>query len=386
MSSNQDIKKPQRKQDERLPERMCQRGKQNHQKMKPFIVFKFLLKYTDENHTATAYDIIEYLADHGISADRRSIYKDIREINIINLMLSDETDDLDYESAAEIIDEGYDDDKLIQYDSKRKGYYVFHSDYTANEISVLAECIYAFQFINSDDEDRLIKIISDLVSEYQVDKLRHNGYSVVREKTKNKYVLSNIEVINDAMSEELNGEKRIPTKITFSYLTHEINDVEKLVERKKKYKVSPYHLILNDGYYYLLAYSDDAATIRTYRVDRMKSVSLTSEAREGEDAFRKIDVRNYSKRVFSMYSGEHIYVRLRFNNRLIDTVIDRFGSKGLQYIKDGDSHFIVTVEVDLSDQFFGWIAGLETKVKIMTPQIANQYKEYLKRIISDYDM
>ena len=35
----------------------------------------------DENHVATAMDIVAYLEECAISAERRSIYRDIEEIN-----------------------------------------------------------------------------------------------------------------------------------------------------------------------------------------------------------------------------------------------------------------------------------------------------------------
>ena len=40
MASNQDIKKPQRKADEDLPERLCKRGKQPFQKYKAYVAPK----------------------------------------------------------------------------------------------------------------------------------------------------------------------------------------------------------------------------------------------------------------------------------------------------------------------------------------------------------
>ena len=80
MASNQDIKKPQRKADEDLPERLCKRGKQPFQKYKAYVVLQYLLKYTDEDNPANAFDIIGFLEEHGMSSDRRSIYQDIKEI------------------------------------------------------------------------------------------------------------------------------------------------------------------------------------------------------------------------------------------------------------------------------------------------------------------
>ena len=57
-------------------------GRKYDQKMKPYLVYQYLLKRTDENHSESAQQIVEYLKEAcGIEAERRSIYKDIDAIN-----------------------------------------------------------------------------------------------------------------------------------------------------------------------------------------------------------------------------------------------------------------------------------------------------------------
>ena len=65
-------------------------GRKLNQKMKPYVVLQYLMKETDENHLVTAYDIAGYLEACGIDAERRSIYKDIEEINKAVLMMEEE--------------------------------------------------------------------------------------------------------------------------------------------------------------------------------------------------------------------------------------------------------------------------------------------------------
>jgi len=104
-------------------------GKQVNQKLKPYVVLQYLLKYSDENNTKSAYDIVGYLENCGISAERRSIYKDIEDINRIMLMLQE---DIDLEEVdmmiAEAEDSGEEDEindlKTILYDKHKKGFYV----------------------------------------------------------------------------------------------------------------------------------------------------------------------------------------------------------------------------------------------------------------------
>lgn len=148
-----------------------------------------------------------------------------------------------------------------------------------------------------------------------------------------------------------------------------------------KYIVSPFQLLINDGNYYLLAFDDRSKAMRTYRVDRMKNVSFSGEPRAGEEAFKKIDLKTYTQRVFSMYGGEEELVQIRFINPLLDTVIDRFGTKDVQYSKEDDSHFCVSAKVEISDQFFAWVCGFGKRAKIISPvSVIDRFKKFLGQI------
>ena len=55
--------------------------KTENQKFKALYVAKYLQEYSDENHAVSATDIIDYLSEKcGITADRRSIYRDIEAL------------------------------------------------------------------------------------------------------------------------------------------------------------------------------------------------------------------------------------------------------------------------------------------------------------------
>ena len=113
--------------------------------------------------------------------------------------------------------------------------------------------------------------------------------------------------------------------------------------------------------------------------------STTREPRDGEDEFKQLDLRTYTKRVFSMYGGEQRLVEIRFINPLLDAVVDRFGTKDVQYAKVDETHFSVTAKVEISDQFFGWILGFGKKAKILYPDaVLDQFRAYMDKIREMY--
>lgn len=361
-------------------------GKKPNQKLKPYLVLQYLLRQSDENHVVSAENIVGYLEETcGIYAERRSIYRDIEEINKAMLIVEEE---IDVHEAEERIaeDEG---EKLVVYDKSKKGFYVRQRHYQPQDIRLLAECVYSAKFLSAGQAERLANVVCEFVSEEQAKTIRHDAFLTDRVKTDNKGVLNSISTINDAMSKELDGQKHIPEKISFQYLKYSINDVGKQVERRKgqKYTVSPYKLLINDGNYYLLAFDDHAQDMRTYRVDRMKGVERTGEPREGTEAFAAIDLKSYTKRVFSMFGGKQERVVIRFINPLLDAVVDRFGNEksNVSYEKLDDGHFVVTTQVEISDQFFGWILGFGKRAKIMAPPaVVNQFAAYLDKVREMY--
>lgn len=373
-----------RKVDEHI-QKQAQHGKKPNQKVKPYVVLQYLLHNTDENHVATAMDIVAYLEECAISAERRSIYRDIEEINRVALMLDE---DCTIDEAAEMLEHDETDDlKLVVYDKRQKGFYVRQRKFDLNDIRLLAECVYSAKFISQGQADRLAEVVCEFVSEHQAEKIRHNAFLTDRVKTNNRQVLSNIAAINEAMSRKIDGRPHTPEKISFQYLKYSITDMSKQVERRHgaKYIVSPFQLLINDGNYYLLAFDDRSKAMRTYRVDRMKNVSLSGEPRAGEEAFQKIDLKTYTQRVFSMYGGEEKLVQIRFINPLLDAVVDRFGTKDVQYSRVDDSHFCVSAKVEISDQFFGWLLGFGKKAKLIYPEgVLNSFREFMDKIRAMY--
>ena len=84
----------------------AQHGKKPNQKLKPYLVQQYLLKNTDEDHVASAYDIIDFLEQCGVAAERRSIYRDIEDINKVMWLMGNKQDDedgIDIEATEEAL-------------------------------------------------------------------------------------------------------------------------------------------------------------------------------------------------------------------------------------------------------------------------------------------
>ena len=138
--------------------------------------------------------------------------------------------------------------------------------------------------------------------------------------------------------------------------------------------------------YYMIAADLRGKKLYHFRVDRMKGVQVVCEERTGKDLYKNFDIENYTHRAFSMFDGEEMDVKLQFDNKLLDTVIERFGTgSDVYYGYVDDKHFIISTKVEVSSQFYSWLCGFGTMVKIISPQNAIEgYTDYLKEISDSY--
>ena len=351
-------------------------GRKYDQKMKPFLVYQYLMRETDEEHFVSAQDIVEYLQENfEISAERRSIYRDINEINKALLAIDE---GVSLEQAEELLyeDEEY---KTIRH-HKRKGFYVSQRNYEQDDIRLLAECVHAAKFVDTKRAERLARVVFNLVSVHQAENMNHKAIVKDRVKTSNTSVYYTVSNIHEAISKG----GRFTRKVSFQYLKYTLQDLTTYSERRQgvEYVVTPYSLVIDNGNYYLLGYDHGKEQIRTYRVDRIKNLKILDDFNSDPDMFKDIEIERYTQGHFGMFGGRLERVTLNCSIHMLDTMVDRFGTENVLYSKGfKDGFFNVRVPVYISELFFGWLAGFGKQVKIVEPiSVKKEYTEYLKSL------
>ncbi len=350
-------------------------GRKHDQKMKPFLIYQYLMRETDSEHFASTDDIKEYLFENfGIESERRSIYRDIQEINKTIIALREE---ISLEEAEALMEED-DECKPIRL-WKRKGFYAAQRTYDEEDIRLLAECVYAAQFVDEKRAEKLANVVFQLVSTHQSERMNHRAIVKNRVKTSNTAVYYTVNTIHEAIGKGGSNSR----KIKFQYLKHTLQDVKQQTKRKHGafYIVTPYSLIIDNGNYYLLGFDESAHDLRTYRVDRMMCTRILNEYAPNDGRFDGIDLERYTKEHFEMFGGDLETVTLNCSARLLDAMIDRFGTDEVSYIPVSKSYFNIHVSVYVSDQFFGWVSGFGRQIQIVSPlSVREQYSEYLNKI------
>ena len=129
----------------------------------------------------------------------------------------------------------------------------------------------------------------------------------------------------------------------------------------------------------MIGFDSSAGIIKHYRVDRMETITITDQEREGQDVFEQHDMGLYTRQAFSMYGGKTQSVEMEFENHLAGVVMDRFG-KDVALAKSSADHFRIHAEVMISPQFYAWVFGLCPAARIVSPAwVVDGMKEQLAK-------
>lgn len=327
-------------------------AKSQFQKAKLIYILEMLRENTDEEHAMSTKDIIAKLDGYGIHADRKTIYADVEEL--VNM--------------------GYD---ILKRDSRNGGgYYLASREFELAELKLLVDAVQSTRFITPKKSRELISKIEKLTSKHEAVQLQRQVYVTGRSKAENESIYYNVDAIHKAIQNDV--------QLEFEYLTWTPD--KRLVSRKNDgtYKVSPWALIWQEENYYLAAYDEQADMIKHYRVDKMGRVKVLEYKRTGKENYDKLDVAGYTNQTFGMFGGEVKQITLCMKNELAGVMIDRFG-KDISIRRNDEDTFNVRLTVSVSQQFFGWLAGLGADAKIIAPADAvDGYRNYLLKNLENY--
>ena len=314
-------------------------------RLRPLFILKILYAHTDENHCVTIAQILQFLRDeYDIESYRKTVKEDI---------------DL-------LIDAGFDIEFIK---SSQNQYHIISRDFDIAELKVLIDAVVSSKFISKTKSQELADKLSKLAGPYVAKELVRNIDVERRVKGDNKQLLLIIDTINTAINEK--------KKIAFKYFTYDVRKDKKEKHNGYLYKFSPYKLVWNGDYYYVVGYSDKYDDIGSFRVDRISKVPEMLEEK-AVSMPRAFDINTYLNSMFKMFNGERIEVELVCDNSVMDSIIDRFGESVKIYANDMES-FRIIVKVSVSHIFFSWIFGFGGKVKIKSPaSVKEDYAQMVK--------
>lgn len=307
-------------------------------------IYRILCEKTDADHGITMNGIIEQLADFGISAERKAVGADIEALRLM-------------------------DSSIVSRTGRYADYRLTKREFGLAELKLLADAVNSSRMLTAEQKETILTKLRGFAGEHQAKELRRQLRIPKKQNTPDSEVFGTIDIIYKALAEK--------KQIRFKYFSYEM-------DKKKHYRdseriCSPYELVWNDEFYYLVAYYPNRGKVVNFRVDRMEDVRLMSEP--CVPLPKGFDMEQYLGSIFSMFGGEETSVRLRFHSSLAGPVIDRFG-RDISFIPDDAEHFHINVTVRSQSTFFGWLTQFGAKAEILTPEVRKAYADFLRSILA----
>ena len=302
-------------------------------KSRMVVLAQMFYEHTDQEHPMTGQEILEYLREHGVPANEKTLRGDIRLLQ----------------------DLGVDIVKIV---SRPNLFYWGERQFEMPELKLLVDAVSSSRFITKKKSHALTKKLTQLSSEYQRKELRRNIQATNRVKSENESIYYSVNTVNEAISRR--------KKIRFQYTEFGPDLKETLRGDGEVYELSPYALLWNEDYYYVVGWSEKHGNVSVFRADRLYHPEILDEkAVKRPDDFNLDD---YSKPIFDMFEGyDRVPVKLEVRNDLAKYIVDRFGTR-LETRQVSDDRFIVVVEVSLSPTFYGWVFQFGGGIRILEPE------------------
>lgn len=325
-----------------------------NQKVKLLYLAKFFREETDEEHALTVQQLIEKLNAVDIPANRKTIYDDLEELRLFGL------------------------DIVKDMRDRNVYYYLASREFELPELKLLVDSVQSSRFVTERKSRELIKKLEGLVSIHEARQLHRQVLISGRVKTMNESIYYSVDKLHAAINDN--------KQIRFQYFQWNVQKETELRHDGQWYRISPWALVWENNYYYLLGYDAADAMLKHYRVDKMLRLSVVDKPREGRAQFEELDLARYTQSVFGMFQGERCEVQLLCRNELAGAIIDRFG-KEVSLIPYDDERFTVRLAVEASQQFIGWVIGLGSGVKILSPEsMVETMRSEIRRLTKDYEL
>ncbi|MDO4834777.1 MAG: WYL domain-containing protein [Bacillota bacterium] len=304
-------------------------------KSRMVVLAQMFYEHTDQEHPMTGLEILEYLKEHDVPANEKTLRGDIKLLQDLGL-------------------------DIVKVVSRPNLFYWGERQFEMPELKLLVDAVSSSRFITKKKSNALGKKLAQLASENQRKELRRNIQATNRVKSENEAIYYSVNTVNEAISR---GKK-----IRFQYTQYGPDLKEMLRGDGEIYELSPYALLWNEDYHYVVGWSDKHNNVSVFRVDRLdRSVILDEKAVKRPEGFNLDD---YSMPIFDMFEGpERVPVKLEVKNELAKYIVDRFGTK-LETKQISDDRFTVEVEVSLSPTFYAWVFRFAGGMRILKPKKA----------------
>ena len=192
------------------------------------------------------------------------------------------------------------------------------------------------------------------------------------QKTENKQLMFNVEIVSEAIR-----ERRM---LQFTYLKYG-KDKKLVARRPEPYLVEPRYIVYADSKAYMIVTSPHHDGFTHYRLDKVADAIILNE--KSKKLPKDMDAYEYARNKLFMYSGEMETITLKCDEKIMDQMIDIFGTE--MNIAFGDDGFF-TINVKTSETGALYLAQQFMEyLEIINPvELRDKFRSNLKTALKKY--
>ena len=314
-------------------------------KLRLWRIAELLYKQTDETHMLSAAQIDRILSEqYGLASNPRTIQEDIRFLREAGMGI-----------------------ETVR--STQNRYYVSHCLFELPELQLLIDAVESSRFVTEKKSKVLTDKLLTLAGAGEEEQLRHHFVTDPDRKPENEQIYYIADTVSRAISQH--------RKIRFQYYQYDAYKNKVLKRDGEPYVFSPYSLVWNGDFYYMIGWCDTHGGMGSYRIERIYTTPeiLDEDAVPPPEGF---DAAEYVGSMFRMYNTGREKVTLACDNDLMDAMIDRFGTD-VKVTENRETEFVIEVEIAVNHVFYSWVFGFGERVRILSPLfVAERYRRMVE--------
>ena len=251
-------------------------------------------------------------------------------------------------------------------------------DFSFDELDTIINALYFSKTVNEEERNRLIYKLAKLSSK----RYQKKWFSENNDRPVIKNIFQGIVNNNDASRTELKKnialiQSAIDEKVKIQFIMNVYNDERELVpswtDKKGKAilrKVTPYHILVYNDRYYMLANYERYSNLSIWRIDLMSNVKLLEEAGRPKQEIKGMtntwNGQEYMEQHLNMFYDDPVKVTLKVPNDHYTMMVDWFGNSFVKWRAIDEKYDMVFVTCSEA-AMINWAMQYSDVVEVLGP-------------------
>ena len=251
-------------------------------------------------------------------------------------------------------------------------------DFSFDELDTIINALYFSKTVNEEERDRLIYKLAKLSSK----RYQKKWFSENNDRPVIKNIFQGIVNNNDASRTELKKnialiQSAIDEKVKIQFIMNVYNAERELVpswtDKKGKAilrKVTPYHILVYNDRYYMLANYERYSNLSIWRIDLMSNVKLLEEAGRPKQEIKEMtntwNGQEYMEKHLNMFYDDPVGVTLKVPNDHYTMMVDWFGNSFVKWRAIDEKYDMVFVTCSEA-AMINWAMQYSDVVEVLGP-------------------